>query len=61
MSQTLELIAQELQNRIGQLVSQYETQLAILKVQSREAIQNKDAEIEELKASKTKVESAKVK
>lgn len=61
MSQTLELIAQELQNRIGQLVSQYETQLAILKVQSREAIQSKDAEIEELKASKPKTESAKVK
>ena len=53
MSQTLELIAQELQNRIGQLVSQYETQLAILKVQSRELVQSKDLEIEKLKASKT--------
>jgi hypothetical protein len=53
MSQTLELIVQELQNRIGQLVSQYETQLAVLKVQSRELVQSKDLEIEKLKASKT--------
>jgi hypothetical protein len=53
MSQTLESIIQELQNRIGQLVSQYETQLAVLKVQSRELVQSKDVEIEELKASKT--------
>jgi hypothetical protein len=53
MSQTLESIIQELQNRIGQLVSQYETQLAVLKVQSRELVQFKDVEIEELKASKT--------
>jgi hypothetical protein len=53
MSQTLESIVQELQNRIGQLVGQYETQLAILKVQSRELVQSKDVEIEELKASKS--------
>jgi len=53
MSQTLESIVQELQNRIGQLVGQYETQLAILKVQSRELVQSKDVEIQELKASKS--------
>jgi hypothetical protein len=53
MSQTLESIVQELQSRIGQLVGQYETQLAILKVQSRELVQSKDVEIEELKASKS--------
>jgi len=53
MSNTLELVVQELQNRIGQLVSQYETQIAILKAQANEAIQSKDVEIEELKASKT--------
>ena len=53
MSQTLELIVQELQNRIGQLVGQYETQLAILKVQSKELVQSKDVEIQELKASKS--------
>jgi hypothetical protein len=61
MSNTLELVVQELQNRIGQLVSQYETQIAILKAQANEAIQSKDAEIQELKGSKLKVESTKEK
>lgn len=61
MSQTLELVVQELQNRIGQLVSQYETQIAILKAQANEAIQSKDAEIQELKGSKLKVQSTKEK
>jgi hypothetical protein len=61
MSQTLELVVQELQNRIGQLVSQYETQIAILKAQANEAIQSKDAEIQELKGSKLKVEPVKEK
>lgn len=49
MSNTLELIVQELQNRIGQLTSQYETQLAVLKAQATEALQTKDAEIASLK------------
>lgn len=61
MSNTLELVVQELQNRIGQLVSQYETQIAILKAQANEAIQSKDAEIQELKGSELKVESTKEK
>lgn len=61
MSTTLELVVQELQNRIGQITSQYETQLALLKVQANEALQAKDAEIQELKNSKLKVESAKEK
>jgi uncharacterized small protein (DUF1192 family) len=61
MSQTLELVVQELQNRIGQLVSQYETQIAILKAQANEAIQSKDAEIQELKGSKLSVQSTKEK
>ena len=61
MSNTLELVVQELQNRIGQLVSQYETQIAILKAQANEAIQSKDAEIQELKGSKLRVESTKEK
>jgi acetolactate synthase small subunit len=50
MSNTLELVVQELQNRIGQITSQYETQLAVLKAQATEALQNKDAEIATLKA-----------
>lgn len=42
---TLELVVQELQNRIGQLTSQYETQMAVLKAQAQQAIESKDAEI----------------
>lgn len=51
MSNTLELVVQELQNRIGQITSNYETQLAILKAQATEEIQKRDAEISELKGS----------
>jgi fructosamine-3-kinase len=62
MSNTLEMLVQELQNRIGQITSQYETQLALLKVQANEALQAKDAEITQLKQlneSKLHVESSK--
>jgi len=59
MSNTLEMLVQELQNRIGQITSQYETQLALLKVQANEALQAKDAEIKELKSSKLYSESTK--
>ena len=48
MSNTLELVVQELQNRIGQITTQYETQMAILKVQAHEAMKEKDEEIKEL-------------
>jgi acetolactate synthase small subunit len=59
MSNTLELVVQELQNRIGQITSQYETQLAVLKVQANEALQEKDEEIKSLKDSKLTVETNK--
>ena len=59
MSTTLELVVQELQNRIGQITSQYETQLAILKVQANEALQEKDEEIKILKDSKLTIENNK--
>ena len=49
---TLELVVQELQNRIGQITSQYETQMAVLKAQAQQAIEAKDAEIGSLKESK---------
>lgn len=49
MSNTLELVVQELQNRIGQITSQYETQMAVLKAQATEALQSKDLEIASLK------------
>ena len=46
---TLELVVQELQNRIGQITSQYETQMAVLKAQAQQAIEAKDTEIASLK------------
>jgi hypothetical protein len=51
MSTTLELVVQELQNRIGQITSQYETQMAVLKAQATEALQAKDAEIASLQSA----------
>lgn len=51
---TLELVVQELQNRIGQITTQYETQLAILKAQANQALEAKD---EEIKSLTEKVES----
>lgn len=59
MSNTLELVVQELQARIGQITSQYETQMAVLKVQANEALQAKDEEIKQLKDSKLHTESLK--
>lgn len=50
MSNNLELIIQELQNRIGQITSNYESQLALLKVQVSELIKAKDEEINNLKS-----------
>lgn len=52
MSTTLELVVQELQNRIGQLTSNYETQLALLKAQATEEIKKRDEIIAELKGNK---------
>lgn len=51
MSTTLEKVVQELQNRIGQITSQYETQLALLKAQAVEEIEARDAKIAELTKS----------
>lgn len=45
---TLELVLQELQNRIGQVTTQYETQMAVLKAQATQEIQGRDKRIEEL-------------
>ena len=52
MSKTLELVVQELQSRIGQMTSNYETQMAVLKAQATEALEAKDAEIASLKETK---------
>lgn len=48
MPTTLELIVQELQNRIGQVTTNYEMQLAVLKAQATQEIQARDKRIEEL-------------
>ncbi|NDB81286.1 MAG: hypothetical protein EB127_00845 [Alphaproteobacteria bacterium] len=44
-----QLMIQELQNRIGQLTSGYETQLAALKAQAMQEIQQRDSQIQELR------------
>lgn len=48
MSTTLEKVVQELQSRIGQITSQYETQLAVLKAQAVEEIEALQAKVAEL-------------
>ena len=47
-NKTLELVAQELQSRIGQISSNYETQMAILKAQANQEIEALQARIAEL-------------
>lgn len=44
----LELVIQELQNRIGQITSNYELQMAMLKAQATEEIQRRDEQIKSL-------------
>lgn len=48
MSETLELVVSELQNRIGQITSQYETQMAVLKAHITVELQARDDRIDEL-------------
>jgi hypothetical protein len=50
-AKTLELVVQELQSRIGQITSQYETQMAVLKAQATQEIQSRDEKIAELEAA----------
>ena len=51
---TLELVVQELQARIGQMTSNYETQMAVLKAQATQEIEARDAKIAELEGGKEK-------
>jgi len=46
--QVIELVVQELQNRIGQITTEYETRLAVLKAQATQELQAKDQRISEL-------------
>lgn len=48
---TIELVVQELQNRIGMVTSNYETQMAVLKAQATQELQNKDKQIQSLQAA----------
>jgi len=58
-SDTLELVIQELQNRLGQIMSQYEIQIAVLKASITKELEAKDKMIEELtaKTASTKTSS----
>lgn len=42
---TLELVVQELQSRIGQITTQYETQMAVIKAQAVQEIEGLKAEL----------------
>jgi len=53
MNNNLELIIQELQSRIGQLTSNYELQMAMLKAQAMEEISKRDKQIRELSVPAT--------
>jgi uncharacterized protein YbjQ (UPF0145 family) len=55
MSNSLELIVQELQNRIGQITSNYELQMAMLKSQAMEEIQKRDEIIKNLQAESEEI------
>jgi hypothetical protein len=50
-AKTLELVVQELQSRIGQITSQYETNMAVLKAQATQEISARDEKIAELEAA----------
>ena len=56
---TLELLVQELQQRIGQITSQYETQLAVLKAQATQEIQGREQRIQELQGAVIDAQKAK--
>jgi hypothetical protein len=47
-----EMIAIELQNRIGQIVAEYESKMAVLKANATEQLKARDAEIISLKQPK---------
>jgi len=53
---TLELVVQELQQRIGQITSEYETRLAVLKAQATQEIQAKDEQLQAVSQQNTALE-----
>jgi hypothetical protein len=58
-TQILEGLAQELQQRIGQITSQYETQLAVMKAQANHEIQAREQRIQELQGALVEAQKAK--
>jgi len=58
-TQILESLAQELQQRIGQITSQYETQLAVMKAQANHEIQAREQRIQELQGALVEAQKAK--
>jgi len=56
---TLELVAQELQNRIGQITSNYETQIALLKAQATQQINDLQQKVQDLETAVTTKASSK--
>ena len=55
MSNSAELVIQELQNRIGQITSNYELQMAMLKSQAMEEINKREEIIQSLQATSEEV------
>lgn len=53
------LMVNELQQRIGQITSQYETNLAALKAQATQEIQMRDQRIQELQGALVEAQKAK--
>jgi len=49
MAEKVELVALALQQRIGELVSNYETQIAILRAEVTNLIEERDAKVEDTK------------
>lgn len=58
-TQTLELVLQELQNRIGQITTEYETKMAVLKAQATQELHAKDERINELISALAEARNAK--
>jgi phage host-nuclease inhibitor protein Gam len=50
MAEKAELIITALQQRIGEIVSNYETQIAILRAEITKLIEEKDAKVEAIQA-----------
>jgi phage host-nuclease inhibitor protein Gam len=49
MAEKLELIITALQQRIGEIVSSYETQIAVLRAEITKLMEEKDAKVEAVK------------